>query len=241
MQIALIGYGKMGKAIEEIALKAGHTIVSRIDFNDDVLQGIKGADVVIEFTNPEAAKGNILKCFEAKVQVVVGTTGWYNDFDEIKLLAESTGNSLFYATNFSLGVNIFFELNKHLAKLMNTHEMYEPEMEEIHHLQKKDAPSGTAITLAEGLIANLDRKKTWVNREDENNKPSNPFELNIISKREGEVPGTHTITYKSDIDEITITHQAYNRMGFATGALKAAEWIKDKIGVYTMDDMLGYK
>ncbi len=241
MQIALIGYGKMGKAIEEIALKAGHTIVSRIDFNDDVLQGIKGADVVIEFTNPEAAKGNILKCFEAKVPVVVGTTGWYNDFDEIKLLAESTGNSLFYATNFSLGVNIFFELNKHLAKLMNTHEMYEPEMEEIHHLQKKDAPSGTAITLAEGLIANLDRKKTWVNREDENNKPSNPFELNIISKREGEVPGTHTITYKSDIDEITITHQAYNRMGFATGALKAAEWIKDKIGVYTMDDMLGYK
>ncbi len=231
----------MGKAIEEIALKAGHTIVSRIDFNDDVLQGIKGADVVIEFTNPEAAKGNILKCFEAKVPVVVGTTGWYNDFDEIKLLAESTGNSLFYATNFSLGVNIFFELNKHLAKLMNTHEMYEPEMEEIHHLQKKDAPSGTAITLAEGLIANLDRKKTWVNREDENNKPSNPFELNIISKREGEVPGTHTITYKSDIDEITITHQAYNRMGFATGALKAAEWIKDKIGVYTMDDMLGYK
>lgn len=241
MQIALIGYGKMGKAIEEIALKAGHTIVSRIDFNDDVLQGIKGADVAIEFTNPEAAKGNILKCFEAKVPVVVGTTGWYNDFNEIKQLAESTGNSLFYATNFSLGVNIFFELNKHLAKLMNPHEMYEPEMEEIHHLQKKDAPSGTAITLAEGLIANLYRKKTWVNREDENNKSTIPFELKIISKREGEVPGTHTITYKSDIDEIIITHQAYNRMGFATGAVKAAEWIKNKIGVYTMADMLGYK
>ena len=241
MQIALIGYGKMGKAIEEIALKAGHKIISRIDFNDDVLQGIKGADVAIEFTNPEAAKGNILKCFEAKVPVIVGTTGWYNDFDEIKHLAESTGNSLFYATNFSLGVNIFFELNKHLAKLMNPNEMYEPEMEEIHHLQKKDAPSGTAITLAEGLIANLDRKKTWVNREDENNKSTNPFELNIISKREGEVPGTHTIAYKSEIDEIIITHQAYNRMGFATGAVKAAEWIIGKIGVYTMADMLGYK
>lgn len=241
MQIALIGYGKMGKAIEEIALKAGHTIISRIDFNDDVLQGIKGADVAIEFTNPEAAKSNILKCFEAKVPVVVGTTGWYNDFSDIKHLAEFTGNSLFYATNFSLGVNIFFELNKHLAKLMNPNEMYEPEMEEIHHLQKKDAPSGTAITLAEGLIANLDRKKTWVNREDENNKSTNPFELNIISKREGEVPGTHTIAYKSEIDEIIITHQAYNRMGFATGAVKAAEWIRGKIGVYTMADMLGYK
>ena len=124
---------------------------------------------------------------------------------------------------------------------MNPNEMYEPEMEEIHHLQKKDAPSGTAITLAEGLIANLDRKKTWVNREDENNKSTNPFELNIISKREGEVPGTHTIAYKSEIDEIIITHQAYNRMGFATGAVKAAEWIRGKIGVYTMADMLGYK
>lgn len=241
MQIALIGYGKMGKAIEEVALKAGHTIVSRIDVDDDVISGITGADVAIEFTHPGAAKSNILKCFEAKVPVVVGTTGWYNDFDEIKKLAETSGSSLFYATNFSLGVNIFFELNKHLAKLMNPHEMYEPEMVEIHHLQKKDAPSGTAITLAEGLISNLDRKKSWVNREEETKKGANPFELNIISQREGEVPGTHTITYKSDIDEIIITHQAYNRLGFATGAVKAAEWIKNKIGVYTMADMLGYK
>lgn len=240
MNIALIGYGKMGKAIEEIAIKAGHTIVSKIDYNDDILKGLQGADVAIEFTNPEAAKGNILKCFEAKVPVVVGTTGWYDDFDEIKKLAETTGNALFYATNFSLGVNVFFELNKHLAKLMNPHEMYEPEMEEIHHLQKKDAPSGTAITLAEGLLENLDRKKTWVNREPENNTPVNPLELKIISVREGEVPGTHTITYRSDIDEIIITHQAYNRMGFATGAVKAAEWISDKIGVYTMANMLGY-
>ncbi|MFM9946161.1 MAG: 4-hydroxy-tetrahydrodipicolinate reductase [Bacteroidia bacterium] len=241
MQIALIGYGKMGKAIEDVALKAGHTVVSRIDFNDDVIKGLAGADVAIEFTHPGAAKSNILKCFEAKVPVVVGTTGWYHDFDEIKKLAESSGNSLFYATNFSLGVNMFFELNKHLAQLMNHHHMYEPEMTEIHHLQKQDAPSGTAITLAEGLIANLDRKKSWVNQDGETKIENQPLELNIISKREGEVPGTHTITYKSDIDEIIITHQAYNRLGFATGAVKAAEWIKDKIGVYTMADLLGYK
>ena len=241
MNIALIGYGKMGKAIEEIALNAGHTILSRIDYNDDVHKGLTGADVAIEFTHPEAAKANILKCFEAKVPVIVGTTGWYKHFDEIKALALKTGNSLFYATNFSLGVNIFFELNKHLASLMNSHEMYEPEMEEIHHIQKKDAPSGTAITLAEGLIANLDRKKTWVNREAENNFSIEPLALNIISKREAEVPGTHTLSYKGINDTITITHQAFNRLGFATGAVKAAEWLYGKKGVYTMTDMLGYQ
>ena len=231
----------MGQAIENVALKAGHTIVSRVHANDDIQLGLKGADVAIEFTNPDSAKSNILQCFEAKVPVVVGTTGWYAHFDELKHIAETNAHSLFYASNFSLGVNIFFELNKQLATLLNPHAMYNPTMEEIHHTQKKDAPSGTAITLAEGLISNLDRKKTWVNRELSNNSLNNEFELEIISKRISEVPGTHSITYKSDIDEITITHQAYNRMGFAIGAIKAAEWIRGKIGVYTMADLLGFE
>ncbi len=240
MRIALIGYGKMGQAIENVALKEGHTIHSRIHANDNLHEGLQGADVAIEFTNPDSAKSNILQCFEAKVPVVVGTTGWYAHFDELKNLAQTQGHTLFYATNFSLGVNVFFELNKQLATLLNPHAMYHPSMEEIHHIQKKDAPSGTAITLAEGLISNLDRKKSWVNRELANNFNSTPFELEIISKREHDVPGTHSITYKSDIDEISITHQAYNRMGFAMGAVKAAEWTKGKIGVYTMADLLGY-
>jgi 4-hydroxy-tetrahydrodipicolinate reductase len=241
MNIALIGYGKMGKAIEEVALKAGHQIVSRIEKTDNFSEKLKGADVAIEFTNPEAAKSNIRHCFNSKVPVVVGTTGWYHDFEEISEMAKSMGVAMFYATNFSLGVNIFFELNKQLAKLMNQHQMYHPEIEEIHHLQKKDAPSGTAITLAEGLIANLDRKNSWVNRDLQTNALINPLALDIYAKRIGEVPGTHTITYKSDIDEISITHQAFNRMGFASGAVKAAEWIIGKKGVFTMAEMLGYQ
>jgi len=240
MKIALIGYGKMGKAIEELSLKAGHEVVCRFTDGDYSHDELSKADVAIEFTLPEAAKTNILACFSLNIPIVVGTTGWYNDFEEIKKIALENGNALFYATNFSLGVNIFFELNKQLARLMDPYTMYEPEMEEIHHTMKKDAPSGTAITLAEGLIANLDRKKGYVNREGEIKRESNPFELDIISKRIGEVPGTHTISYKSDIDEITITHQAYNRMGFAVGAIKAAEWLHGKRGVFTMNDMLGF-
>jgi len=241
MKIALIGYGKMGRAIEEIALKAGHSIVCKISNPDFLASELTNADIAIEFTRPEAATSNILKCFDANIPVVVGTTGWYNDFNKVSEILKEKNQALFYATNFSLGVNIFFELNKTLAQLMNPHVMYEPSLLEAHHLQKKDAPSGTAITLAEDLLAHLDRKKEWVNREMNENKSDNPLALDLVSIREGEIPGTHTITYCSEIDEIVITHQAFNRMGFASGAVKAAEWMKAKKGIYSMADMLGYR
>jgi len=241
MKIALIGYGKMGKAIEQLAVNNGHTIVCKFSNPDYPLEDLKTADVAIEFTQPESAKKNILNCFSLNIPVVVGTTGWYSDFDEICNYATQNQSSIFYATNFSLGVNLFFELNKHLATLMNSYPMYEPVLEEIHHTLKKDSPSGTAITLAEGILEHLDRKKTYVNRSEELKEELHPLELNIVSKRIGEVPGTHSISYQSEIDEIKITHQAYNRMGFATGALKAAEWLLGKKGVYTMSDMLGFK
>ena len=240
MNIALIGYGKMGKAIEQLALDAGHSIHGRFTSRPYSSDDLKNADVAIEFTNPHSAVDNIKKCFEAGVPVVVGSTGWYAQFEEIKELSLKNEVALFYATNYSLGVNIFFELNKTLARLMNPHAVYEPSMLEIHHLQKKDAPSGTAITLAEGLIENLDRKKTWIHREAQNIVSEDAFALQIDSVREGEVPGTHTITYKSTVDEIVITHQAFNRTGFASGALKAAEWLVNKKGVFTMKDLLGY-
>jgi 4-hydroxy-tetrahydrodipicolinate reductase len=240
LKIALIGYGKMGKAIETLALEAGHTIVGKYTSQPFSAEDLKKADVAIEFTNPHVAVDNIKKCFEAGVPVVVGSTGWYSDFEEIKELSEKSKVSLFYATNFSLGVNIFFELNKTLARLMNPQKVYEPKMLEIHHLQKKDAPSGTAITLAEGILENLDRKKSWVHRESQNIAEIDAFALQIDSLREGEVPGTHTITYTSQVDEIIITHQAFNRTGFASGALKAAEWLVDKKGIFTMKDLLGY-
>jgi len=240
LKIALIGYGKMGKAIEKLALEAGHTITGRYTSQPFTIEELKNAEIAIEFTNPHVAVDNIKTCFEAGIPVVVGSTGWYDSFEEIKALSSKSNVSLFYATNYSLGVNIFFELNKTLAKLMNPHQVYEPKMLEIHHLQKKDAPSGTAITLAEGILENLDRKKTWVHREEQNIQTEDTFALQIDSVREGEVPGTHTITYTSVVDEIIITHQAFNRTGFAAGALKAAEWLLDKKGIFTMKDLLGY-
>lgn len=240
MRIALIGYGKMGKTIEKLAVEKGHEVVARIDIGDAVSNHLNGAEVAIEFTHPEAAIGNMLSCFKSNIPVVVGTTGWYGQFEEIKKAANEQQASLFYATNFSLGVNIFFELNKVLAGLMNGQPEYEPEMEEIHHIQKKDAPSGTAITLAEGLIKYLDRKKQWVS-QDANHKPvKSAFDLSIVSVREDEVPGTHTVNYRSNVDEIMITHKAFNRNGFALGAIEAAQWLIGKKGIYTMSDMLGY-
>ena len=240
MNIALIGYGKMGKAIEKIALNSGHTIVCKFSNANFNPSDLSAADVAIEFTKPDAAYPNILKCLKAQIPVVVGTTGWYSDFNEVKKTAEASGGALFHATNFSLGVNIFFEINKMLAALMNNYESYEPSMFEAHHIQKKDAPSGTAITLAEGLIDNFNRKKSWVSRDAQNIPDTNPFDLEIECLREGEIPGTHTITYRSEVDEISITHQAYNRIGFASGAVKAAEWLVGKKGVFTMADMLGF-
>ena len=236
MKIALIGYGKMGKAIEEIAIKNGHEIVLKItskniaDFN---VENLKQADVAIEFTNPHSAVDNLKKCFDANVPVVCGSTGWLNKWQEIENYCTEKNGALLFASNFSVGVNIFFELNKKLAALMNNRPEYNISIEEIHHTQKKDAPSGTAITLAEGILNNNQNKEKWVLGETENN-----VELSITSKRIDPAPGTHIINYNSSIDSIEIKHTAHNRIGFASGAVLAAEFLKGKKGIYYMSDVL---
>lgn len=237
MKIALIGYGRMGKEIEKIALGRGHTIVSIIDVNnvqDFDSEEFKSADVAIEFTTPESAINNYRRAFAANVPVVAGTTGWLEHIDEVKEACKN-GQTFFYASNYSLGVNIFFALNKYLAKIMNTYPDYDVEMEETHHIHKLDAPSGTAITLAEGIIENLERKKEWVLDKDANNQ-----QINIHAIREGEVPGNHKVTYKSAFDSITIEHDAKNRQGFALGAVLAAEFAKDNKGFIGMNDLLKF-
>lgn len=234
MKIALIGYGKMGKAIETIAIAKGHEIILRIS-SKDVLEKeqLQLADVAIEFTGPETAYENILKCFEANVPVVCGSTGWLEKLPAVKAVCLEKHQSFLYASNFSVGVNIFFEINKRLADLMAGQPQYNVVMEEIHHTQKRDAPSGTAITLAEQIMDKVNRKTKWVNEE-----AAASEELAIISKRINPAPGTHSITYTSDIDDITITHTAHSREGFASGAVIAAEWLKDKKGIYGMKDVL---
>lgn len=237
MKIALIGYGKMGKAIEEIALQNGHEIVLKITIDnteDLTAANLQKADVAIEFTGPESAAENLQKCFDAGVPVVCGSTGWLDKWDEIKNLCLSKNGALVYSSNYSIGVNLFFELNKYLAHLMKEYEMYDVKMEEIHHTQKKDAPSGTAITIAEEILKNIQRKKNWVNHSS-----AKAEELEIISERTDPAPGTHKVKYTSYIDDIEIIHTAHNRMGFACGAVKAAEFIKDKKGIYSMKDVLG--
>jgi len=237
MKIALVGYGKMGKAIEEIALQNGHEIVLKITIEnteDLTTENLQKADVAIEFTGPESAAENLEKCIDAGIPVVCGSTGWLNKWDEIKNRCLSKNGALVYSSNYSIGVNLFFELNKHLSKLMKDYETYDVKMEEIHHTQKKDAPSGTAITLAEQILENIKRKKNWVNHSSDK-----PDELQIISERIDPAPGTHKIKYTSSIDDIEITHTAHNRMGFAGGAVKAAEFIKDKKGIFSMKDVLG--
>ena len=235
MRIALIGYGKMGKEIEKIALERGHSISLKVtsENRDYKPEDLKETDVAIEFSVPGAAYSNISKCLEAGVPVAVGTTGWYDKLEELTDYCNNNKGAILHATNFSIGVNIFFELNKKLAELMNPHKDYEPNITEIHHVQKLDAPSGTAITLAEGLLTNFNDKNQWVN-EPSNNKT----DLEIVSLREPEVPGTHTIKYENEIDKIEITHTAHNRKGFALGSVLAAEWLTDKNGVFTMQDML---
>ena len=237
MKIALVGYGKMGKAIEEIALQNGHEIVLKITIEnteDLTTENLQKADVAIEFTGPESAAENLEKCIDAGIPVVCGSTGWLNKWDEIKNRCLSKNGALVYSSNYSIGVNLFFELNKYLSKLMKDYETYDVKMEEIHHTQKKDAPSGTAITLAEQILENIKRKKNWVNHSSDK-----PDELQIISERIDPAPGTHKIKYTSSIDDIEITHTAHNRMGFAGGAVKAAEFIKDKKGIFSMKDVLG--
>ncbi len=237
MKIALIGYGKMGKAIEEVALSKGHDIVLKIDLDnaaDFNQENIAKADVAIEFTGPHSAKQNVLKCLELGIPVVCGSTGWLADWQEVADTCAAKNGTLLYASNFSIGVNLFFELNKYLAKLMQPHTDYAVSMKEIHHTQKKDAPSGTAITLAEQIMDVLPNKKQWVNHSSEN-----PTDLSILSERIDPAPGTHTITYHSVIDDIEITHTAHTRKGFASGAVLAAEFLPGKKGIYTMQQVLG--
>lgn len=239
MKIALLGYGKMGKEIEKIAIEKGHVIGLKVtsenaEFSPSELLGI---DVAIEFSRPEFAVSNIKKCFEANVPVVVGTTGWYDYLDEIETICVARNQTLLYATNFSIGVNLFFKLNTQLAQLMNNYPEYKVEVEEIHHTQKLDAPSGTGISIAEQIIENNKLKESWVNEN--SNEES---ELEIVSKREDKVPGTHSVYYKSAVDEIEIKHTAHSRSGFASGALLAGEWLaKNKDGIYSMQDVLEIK
>jgi 4-hydroxy-tetrahydrodipicolinate reductase len=236
MKIALSGYGKMGKEIEKIALDRGHEIVVRFNDPDDWVgkgEELKQADVAIEFSMPHSVVSNIFKCFDANVPVVVGTTGWFGQLEHVKQVCKEHDRSLLYASNFSIGVNLFFEVNRVLAKLMNEHEGYEPLLEETHHTAKVDSPSGTAIKLANDIIDNLDRKDVW-----KNEKTERDFELEILSHRVENVPGTHVVKYASEIDDIEISHTAKSRVGFAKGAVIAAEWLIDKKGVYTMSDLL---
>lgn len=236
MKIALIGYGKMGKEIEKIALDRGHEIVLKIDVSNPeelTIANLQKADAAIEFTIPSTATANYKLCFEAGVPVVSGTTGWLEQLQEVHQWCKSMNGTFFYASNFSLGVNIFFALNKKLAQLMANRPEYTVEMKEIHHTQKLDAPSGTAITLAEGILENLPEKKSWVNHSS-----GEKTELGIVSEREGQVPGTHIINYDSEVDYIEITHCAKSRKGFAFGAVLAAEYSVGKTGILTMNEML---
>jgi 4-hydroxy-tetrahydrodipicolinate reductase len=235
MNIALFGYGKMGKEIEESALQRNHTIVLKVTSENQSslsLDNLKNVDVAIEFSTPKTVIQNINKCMEAKLPIVVGTTGWYDNFEGVKKNCIQKNGSLFYATNFSLGVNLFFKLNTYLAELMNNYTNYDVCIEEIHHIHKLDKPSGTAITLANQIIEKLNRKTEW-SIEKHSSKT-----LFIEDKREGEIPGTHIIKYQSPIDDIEITHKAHNRKGFALGAVIAAEFLNNKKGIYTMNDII---
>ena len=251
MKIALIGYGKMGKTIEKIALERGHEIVSIIDVNnlDDFnSEAFKSADVAIEFTAPHVAYGNCIKAMEAGVKVVSGSTGWYQQNEsEMREKCENEGKTLFWSSNFSLGVAIFSAVNKYLAKIMNRFPVYDVSMEETHHIHKLDAPSGTAITLAEGILENIDRKANWIMGDLTNPDGSitdgaapKEDELKIDAIRRDEVPGIHTITYDSPSDTITITHDAHNRSGFALGAVLAAEFTAEHNGLLGMKDMFDF-
>lgn len=232
MKIALLGYGRMGQTIEKLAVARGHEIVLKVD-QDTAEYDITKADIAIDFSVPSAAYKNITNCFENGVPVVSGTTGWLEQYDSALAICKKNNGAFIYASNFSLGVNVFFELNEYLAKMMSNLKDYKVNMEEIHHTKKLDAPSGTAITLAEGIIKNTDYKN-WA--LDVTNSPD---ELPIVAKRIPDVPGTHKVEYESKIDTIEIKHTAHSREGFALGAVVAAEWLLDKKGVFSMKDVLG--
>ena len=238
MKIALIGYGKMGKAIEEIAVSRGHSIVLAVSIDnleDNTIAKIRAADVAIEFTGPESARDNIIRCLDAGVPTVSGSTGWLTHLPAVREYCRQKDGAFLYASNFSVGVNVFFEVNRRLARLMAPHPEYEPRITEIHHTEKKDSPSGTAITLAEQILEKIQRKKEWVNHISDNLD-----ELEILSERVDPAPGTHIIEYASPVDTITITHTAHSRRGFAMGAVLAAEFIACKKGLFQMSDVLGF-
>jgi 4-hydroxy-tetrahydrodipicolinate reductase len=248
MKIALLGYGKMGKIIEKIAISRKHEIVLTIDhdtLDELTVENLQKADVVIDFTMPASVLGNIEQCFNAGVPIVVGTTGWYDQIPQIKQLCEQSNNTLLYGSNFSVGVNIFFHVNRLLAKVMNNYPYYDVQVEEIHHTQKLDSPSGTAITIAEGILDNLETKSEWVNvlttddKHDDDTVSNN--QLLIESLRIDSVPGTHTVIYDSEVDTIEFKHTAHNRNGFALGAVLAAEWVIGKKGFYSVDAMFDFK
>jgi 4-hydroxy-tetrahydrodipicolinate reductase len=236
MKIALIGYGKMGRTIERLALEEGCEVVLRIDQdNPQDFSLLHTVDAAIEFTGPESAMGNIMRCIGAGVPVVSGSTGWTGGMEEVREYCRDKGGAFFYASNFSIGVNVFFALNRFLAERMNHLSAYDIQLEEVHHTQKLDAPSGTAITLAKDILARVERKREWVNRAAES-----PEELSILSLRVDPAPGTHRIVYRSAIDEIEIRHEAFSREGFARGALQAAKWVKGRKGCFGMEDLLGF-
>lgn len=248
MNIALLGYGKMGKIIEKIAIDRKHNIVLKIDHDNQhelTAENLKKADAVIEFTTPASVLSNVQHCFDAGVPIVVGTTGWYEHLDQVKQNCIDSGSTLLYGSNFSVGVNIFFHINRKLAKLMNDYAYYDVQVEEIHHTQKLDSPSGTAITIAEGIIDNLNRKKEWVNvltaegNEADDSSLKNDQVL-IESFRIDSVPGTHTVIYDSEVDTIEFKHTAHNRNGFALGAVLAAEWVHNKKGFFSVQEMFNF-
>jgi 4-hydroxy-tetrahydrodipicolinate reductase len=248
MKIALLGYGKMGKIIEKIATDRKHEVVLKIDQDNRhelTPESLAQADVAIEFSTPGTVVTHIGQCFAAGVPVVVGTTGWYDLLPEIKEQCEAGGHSMLYASNFSIGVNVFFHVNKVLAGLMNNYPYYDVQVEEIHHTQKLDSPSGTAITIADGIIENLSGKNSWVNvLGSDDSKPGDETisaeQLLIESFRIDSVPGTHTVIYDSEVDMIELKHTAHNRNGFALGAVMAAEWLKENKGFHSVADMFNF-
>ncbi|MBK6264731.1 4-hydroxy-tetrahydrodipicolinate reductase [Marivirga sp. S37H4] len=234
MKILLIGHGKMGQAIEAYAIQRGHSIVAIVDVQDSITPILtQQADVAIEFTHPDSAFENIKCCLENNLPILSGTTGWLDRKPEIEQICKKNNGTFLYASNFSIGVNLFFKVNRFLAKIMQQHDQYSPSMVEVHHTHKKDAPSGTAITLAEGIIAENKNIKSWTNQKTENSG-----ELPIVSERIGEIPGTHKVTYQSEVDQISIEHEAYSRDGFVQGAVLVAEWLPAQKGVVKIDDFL---
>lgn len=245
MKIAILGYGKMGRIIEQFAIERGHEVVLKVNVDnleDLSIPNLEKADVAIDFSTPDSALSNIEICFAAHLPIVVGTTGWYGHLQEVKNKCEESNNTLLYASNFSIGVNVFFFVNKVLAKIMNRCPQYEVQVEEIHHTEKLDSPSGTAMTIAEGIISELDRKNEWTNEligSGEELIPK-PDQLLIESHRIEDVPGTHTVIYSSEVDDIEFKHKAHSRAGFALGAVMAAEWLENKNGFFNITDMFDF-